>query len=145
MPLDFYPSFVVDDDPASGFAAGPPPPRFSHGYWALHNRFALLVETHSWKDYPTRVRVTHNIIVSLAEMMAAQGAQWRTLQREADSRAARLGWAGCRAGLRQWAARDDDRLPGLRLHARAFGDLRRAGDPLRQQAGRRCGTCRSRM
>jgi hypothetical protein len=90
-PLDFYPSFVVDDDPASGFAAGPPQPRFSHGYWALHNRFALLVETHSWKDYPTRVRVTHNIILSLAEMMAKQGAQWRAQQHEADSRALRLG------------------------------------------------------
>src|SRR5207253_694590 len=72
------------------FAAGPPQPRFSHGYWALHNRFALLVETHSWKDYPTRVRVTHNIIVSLAEMMGAQAAQWRALQREADSRAMHL-------------------------------------------------------
>src|SRR3569833_3406474 len=36
MPLDFYPSFVVDDDPASGFAAGPPLPRFSTGYWAQH-------------------------------------------------------------------------------------------------------------
>jgi hypothetical protein len=91
MPLDFYPSFVVDDDPASGFAAGPPQPRFSHGYWALHNRFGLLVETHSWKDYPTRVRVTHNIIVALAGMMAKDGARWRTLQREADSRAAQLG------------------------------------------------------
>ena len=45
------PAFVVDDDPASGFAAGPPLPRFSNGYWDLHNRFALLVETHSWKDY----------------------------------------------------------------------------------------------
>ena len=91
LPLDFYPSFVVDDDPASGFAAGPPQPRFSHGYWGLHNRFALLVETHSWKDYPTRVRVTHNIILSLAEMMAKQGARWRTLQHEADSRALGLG------------------------------------------------------
>jgi hypothetical protein len=91
MPLDFYPSFVVDDDPASGFAAGPPQPRFSHGYWALHNRFALLVETHSWKDYPTRVRVTHNIIVSLAQMMAKQGAGWRAQQHEADSRALRVG------------------------------------------------------
>jgi hypothetical protein len=91
MPLDFYPSFVVDDDPASGFAAGPPAPRFSHGYWALHNRFGLLVETHSWKDYPTRVRVTHNIILALTQMMATEGAQWRTAQREADTRAARLG------------------------------------------------------
>ncbi len=94
-PLDiypsFYPSFAVDDDPASGFAAGPPQPRFSHGYWSLHNRFALLVETHSWKDYPTRVRVTHNIIVTLAQMMGSEGARWRTLQHEADSRALGLG------------------------------------------------------
>jgi hypothetical protein len=91
MPLDFYPSFVVDDDPASGFAATPPQPRFSHMYWSLHNRFGLLVETHSWKDYPTRVRVTHNIIVALADMMAKQGARWRVLQHEADSRASRIG------------------------------------------------------
>jgi len=91
MPLDFYPSFVVDDDPASGFAAGPPLPRFSTGYWDLHNRFALLVETHSWKDYPTRVRVTHNIIIALSQMMAKEGTQWRTAQHEADAQAARLG------------------------------------------------------
>ena len=91
MPLDFYPSFVVDDDPASGFAAGPPLPRFSTGYWDLHNRFALLVETHSWKDYPTRVRVTHNIIVALAQMMATEGGHWRTVQHEADTRATQLG------------------------------------------------------
>jgi Zinc carboxypeptidase len=91
MPLDFYPSFLVDDDPASGFAAGPPLPRFSNGYWDLHNRFALLVETHSWKDYATRVRVTHNIIVALTDMMAKEGAQWRAAQHEADARAARLG------------------------------------------------------
>ena len=90
-PLDFYPAFVVDDDPASGFAAGPPQPRFSNGYWDLHNRFALLVETHSWKDYPTRVRVTHNIITQLARMMADQGGRWRDLERQSDARAQRLG------------------------------------------------------
>lgn len=91
LPLDFYPSFVVDDDPASGFAAGPPLPRFSNGYWDLHNRFALLVETHSWKNYATRVRVTHNVIVALTEMMAREGARWRAAQQEADARAAHLG------------------------------------------------------
>jgi len=90
MPLDFYPSFIIDDDPSSGFALTPPPPRFSHGYWSLHNRFGLLVETHSWKDYPTRVRVTHNIIVTLAQLMEQQGARWRGMQREADARAAQL-------------------------------------------------------
>lgn len=94
-PLDiepcFYPAFVVDDDPASGFAAGPPQPRYSHGYWGLHNRFAILVETHSWKDYPTRVRVTHDIILALAEMAANHGAQWQALEHEADTRTLQLG------------------------------------------------------
>ena len=37
------------------------------------------------------MRVTHNIIVALTEMMAKEGAQWRTAQHEADARAARLG------------------------------------------------------
>ena len=50
LPLPFYPSFVSEDDPASGFAADAYPPRFSTGYWALRNRLAMLVETHSWKD-----------------------------------------------------------------------------------------------
>lgn len=93
-PLDvepcFYPAFVVDDDPGSGFAAGPPQPRYSHGYWSLHNRFALLVETHSWKDYPTRVRVTHDIILTLAQMTASEGARWQSLEREADERTSQL-------------------------------------------------------
>ena len=39
LPLPFYPSFVESDDPASGFDDGVPPPRFSHGYFQLRNRF----------------------------------------------------------------------------------------------------------
>ena len=91
LPLDFYPSFRKGDDPSSGFDASAYPPRFSTGYWAQRNRFSLLVETHSWKDYPTRVRVTHNILVKLSEMMAKQGRSWRKLAAEADSRAEQLG------------------------------------------------------
>jgi hypothetical protein len=91
LPLNFYPSFRVSDDPMSGFEASPYPPRFSTGYWAQRNRFSLLVETHSWKDYPTRVRVTRNILVTLADMMAKQGRPWRALAHEADARAERLG------------------------------------------------------
>ncbi len=94
QPLDFYPDFIVEDDPASGFAAGLNTPRFSTGYWPLHNRFALLVETHSWKDYPTRVRVTRNTIVALAEMISKQGARWRAATLAADQRAERLGGSG---------------------------------------------------
>ena len=91
LPLDVYPSFVDGNDPASGIEADAPPPRFSTGYWALRNRLALLVETHSWKDYATRVRVMREIVAELVEMTARQGARWRALQQEADARAARLG------------------------------------------------------
>jgi hypothetical protein len=88
QPLDFYPEFVKEDDPDSGFALNVYSPRFSNGYWALHNRFALLLETHSWKNYATRVRVTHNIIMTLADMMSREGSGWRAQTLAADTRAA---------------------------------------------------------
>ncbi len=91
LPVDFYPSLMQEDDPASGFKVDAYGPRFSTGYWALHNRFAILVETHSWKDYATRVRVTRNAVIALAEMTARQGAGWMRLARDADRRAERLG------------------------------------------------------
>jgi len=90
-PLDFYPELVNEDEPASGFALNVYSPRFSTAYWALRNRFGLLVETHSWKDYATRVRVTHDIIVTLVDMMAREGSQWRAEALAADARAVRLG------------------------------------------------------
>ena len=40
-------------------------PRFSTGYWPLHNRFAALVEAHSWKPYPRRVRTTVAVLSAL--------------------------------------------------------------------------------
>lgn len=90
LPLAFYPSFVDYDNPASGFADGVAPPRFSTGYMPLRNRFGILVETHSWKDYPTRVRATHDTIRALIELAMQEGARWRQLGAEADARAARL-------------------------------------------------------
>jgi hypothetical protein len=52
LPLPYYPSFIENDNPASGFADGVSTPRFSTGYFLLRNRFGVLVETHSWKTYP---------------------------------------------------------------------------------------------
>ncbi len=86
LPLPYYPSFVVSDDPTSGFEDGVPPPRFSHGYFWLRNRMGMLVETHSWKTYPVRVRVTHNAIVSVLEQVAKHGQQWLRVAHEADAR-----------------------------------------------------------
>ncbi len=93
LPLPFYPSFVTDDDPASGFADGVAPPRFSTGYFWLRNRLSMLVETHSWRTYPERVRSTRNTVVSVLEHVAANGAQWQAVAREADARAAMPGTA----------------------------------------------------
>src|SRR5579863_5454339 len=91
MPLPFYPDLAVTDDPASGFLLTVYSPRFSTGYFPQRNRFTVLVETHSWKDYATRVRVTRNTIVGLAELVAVHGSQWREQTRQADVAAARLG------------------------------------------------------
>jgi len=86
LPLPFYPSFVVYDDPASGFADGVAPPRFSHGYMPLRNRFGVLVETHSWKPYAERVRYTRDTIYDLLEVFARHGSEWRQQALAADQR-----------------------------------------------------------
>ncbi|WP_200943933.1 M14 family metallopeptidase [Lysobacter sp. Root604] len=91
LPLPYYPSFVQNDDPSSGFEDGVAPPRFSHGYFQLRNRLGMLVETHSWKDYPTRVRITRNTVVALMELVGAQGAAWQRETAAADQRATKLG------------------------------------------------------
>ena len=91
QPVPFYPSFVESDNPASGFEHGVAPPRFSQSYFPLRNRLAMLVETHSWKDYPTRVRITRNTVLAAAELIAAHGQDWRRQEQAADDRAAQLG------------------------------------------------------
>ena len=91
LPLPFYPDLARTDDPESGFLLTVYSPRFSTGYFPQRNRFTVLVETHSWKDYATRVRVTRNTIVALAELVAAHGVGWRALALSADAAALRLG------------------------------------------------------
>ena len=90
MPHAFYMSFAETDNPQSGFVDGVSDPRFSTGYFPLRNRLAMLVETHSWKDYPTRVRVTRNTVVSVLAQVAQHGKAWQQAAYEADARAAKL-------------------------------------------------------
>jgi len=89
-PRHFYISFDKTDQPDSGFVDSMSTPRFSTGYFPMRNRFAMLVETHSWRDYPHRVRVTRNTIVSLLEQVAQHGAEWSRIAAQADARAASL-------------------------------------------------------
>lgn len=93
MPHAFYMSFAETDNPQSGFVDGVSDPRFSTGYFPLRNRLAMLVETHSWKDYPTRVRVTRNTVVSVLSQVAQHGKAWQKAAHEADARAADIGGA----------------------------------------------------
>ena len=90
LPLPFYPSFVIQDDPSSGFEDGVAPPRFSSGYFWLVNRLGMLVETHSWKEYPVRVRITRNTVLSVLEQVAAHGNDWLRIAQQADARARQL-------------------------------------------------------
>jgi len=67
------------------------PARFSQQYWAERNRIGVLVETHSWKDYATRVRGTRNSIVTLLERAASDAAEWLRAAQTADLQARQLG------------------------------------------------------
>jgi len=89
LPLDFYPSLIRDDDPSSGFAREVYTPRFSQTYWGLRHRLAVLVETHSWKDYRTRVVTTHDVLQAALHAVQKHGAKWRTRMRSLDEGTAR--------------------------------------------------------
>ena len=114
LPLPFYPSFDDYTDPASGFTDGVSTPRFSLGYFWLRNRLAMLVETHSWKDYPTRVRITRNTVVNVLALAAREGARWRADADAADARAAAL--AGTPVAL-DYVATDNTRIIDFRGYA----------------------------
>jgi len=93
LPLDFYPAFVEDGKPESGFARRPPPPRFGNGYWAARNRFGILLEAHSWRTYAERVRGTVDFVRALLDLGAERGREWRAAAARADRAAPELAGA----------------------------------------------------
>ena len=114
LPVPFYPSFLEHDNPASGFYDNVSPPRFSTGYFLMRNRLAMLVETHAWKDYPTRVRITRNTVIAVLELAARHGADWRRAAQAADLRARNLGG---RPVTLTWKASDKVRTIDFRGYA----------------------------
>jgi len=90
LPVDFYPSFAEYDNPASGFIETGYTPRFSSGYFPLRNRLVMLVETHSWRTYPERVRATYNAVLDALALTAEHGKSWQQTAQQADTRAADL-------------------------------------------------------
>lgn len=118
LPLPFYPDLYEIDNPASGFLLTVYGARFSTGYFAARNRFTVLVETHSWKDYATRIRVTGNTIVALVRMAARDGARWLALAQQADA-------AGIHAAGKEFAL---DFASGWREPTAGGPDARDTGD-----------------
>jgi Zinc carboxypeptidase len=121
LPLDFYPAFVDDGNPESGFARGPPPPRFAHGYWAARNRFGILLETHSWRAYRERVKATLDFLRALLELGAERAPAWRAAAARADRAAPSL------AGREVVLGSEPDGPPTL-IHFRGYA-YERADSP----------------
>ena len=94
LPLPFYPSFVKQDDPASGFDDYEPPPRFSQGYAAARGRIGVLVETHSWHTYKQRGLATYHVLQALLERAVRDAAGWREVARATDAAGADLAGKG---------------------------------------------------
>lgn len=74
--LPFYPSFEEDDNPLSGFSRYVSTPRFSQGYWYVQDHLGMLVETHSWKDYATRVKTHYSVVKGALELAQIHGKDW---------------------------------------------------------------------
>jgi hypothetical protein len=90
LPLDFYPSFVDDELPSSGFGKGEAPPRFSQSYMAMRGRIGILVETHSWRTYKERAESTYHTLQALFEDAVRNADSWVAAAREADVADAKL-------------------------------------------------------
>ncbi len=62
FPLVEYVALRNRNDLKDGMVTWAAPPRFSDGYAAIQNRPGLLIETHMFKDYKTRVDATYEIL-----------------------------------------------------------------------------------
>lgn len=76
LALPFYPSFEDELNPLSGFSRYVSTPRFSQGYWFNRGRLGMLVETHSWKSYKTRVLTHRNTVLSSLEIAQSKASEW---------------------------------------------------------------------
>ena len=106
-PLGFYPELADEDDPATGIMDNILPPRFANFYFAGRNRYGVLIETHSWRDYGHRVTVTYDSLVGLLVQAATNAPAWRRAAQRADQEA--LATAGTSVVL-AWSPTDEGRI-----------------------------------
>ena len=78
FPIIEYVSFRRAHDVESGMTTWATPPRLSDGYTAIHNRPGLLIETHMFKDYKSRVSATYQMLKHTLEIL---NREYKTLSR----------------------------------------------------------------
>jgi zinc carboxypeptidase len=91
LPVGFYPSFINNDDPASGFAVSEAPPRFSHIYAGVRSRLGMLVETHSWRTYRERAQSTYHALQAIFETARQHAGEWAAATAAAERADQQLG------------------------------------------------------
>jgi Zinc carboxypeptidase len=69
FPVINYVTFRNEHDPQSGMEGGVATPRFSTAFSALHNKPALLIETHMLKNYKSRVDGTYATLKTTIEIL----------------------------------------------------------------------------
>lgn len=85
FPIIQYVTFLRSRDLKSGMNTWAAPPRFSDGYTAIHNRPGLLIETHMFKDYKTRVTATYKILQHTLETLNIEYLHLKNIVHKADS------------------------------------------------------------
>ncbi len=85
FPIIEYVSFRHSHDVESGMITWATPPRLSDGYTAIHNRPGLLIETHMFKDYKSRVSATYQLLKHTLEILNKEYKTLRQLVARADS------------------------------------------------------------
>ena len=73
-------------DPKSGLQSRCSPAMLCGGYIALQNRASLLLETHSLKDYQTRVDATYKVIANSLELLSKENSQLQSIIAKADNK-----------------------------------------------------------
>jgi hypothetical protein len=91
LPVAFYPSFITNDDPVSGFALSDVPPRFSQAYAAARGRLGMLVETHSWRSYRERTESTYHTLEAIVGDATQHVTAWVAAEAAADAADLQLG------------------------------------------------------
>ncbi|MBL7961028.1 M14 family metallopeptidase [bacterium] len=98
FPLSPYVGLVDENNIMKGLDGGVARPRFSTGYVALHNRPALLIETHMFKSYKQRVDGTYQMLLHTMELMNKEHASLKEAIKNSDMETASL--TGRTVGLR---------------------------------------------